>query len=38
MRKNDIDQVPVTTIDGELVGIIRDTDLLQAYLDKLSET
>jgi CBS domain-containing protein len=37
MRKNDIDQVPVTTIDGELVGIIRDTDLLQAYLDKLSE-
>jgi CBS domain-containing protein len=37
MRKHDIDQVPVTTIDGELVGIIRDTDLLQAYLDKLSE-
>lgn len=36
MRKHDVDQVPVTTLNGELVGIIRDTDLLQAYFDKLS--
>ncbi|MFX1518576.1 MAG: CBS domain-containing protein [Promethearchaeota archaeon] len=37
MRKHDIDQIPVMTIDGELVGIIRDTDLLQAYLDRISK-
>ena len=37
MRKHDVDQVPVTTLNGELVGLIRDTDLLQAYFDKLSE-
>jgi len=35
MRKYDVDQVPVTTLKGELVGIIRDIDLLRAYLDKL---
>ena len=37
MRKHDVDQVPVTTLNGELAGIIRDTDLLQTYFDKLSE-
>lgn len=37
MRKHDVDQIPVTTLNGELVGIIRDTDLLQAYFDKFSE-
>ena len=37
MRKHDVDQIPVTTLNGELVGIIRDTDLLQAYFDKFTE-
>lgn len=37
MRKHDVDQIPVTTVNGELVGIIRDTDLLQVYFDKFSE-
>lgn len=37
MRRHDIDQLPVTTAAGELVGMIRDKDLLQILLQKSSE-
>jgi CBS domain-containing protein len=32
MKQNKIEQVPVTTADGGLVGIVRDVDLLQALI------
>jgi CBS domain-containing protein len=32
MKQNKIEQVPVTTADGTLVGIVRDVDLLQALI------
>lgn len=32
MRRHDIDQLPITSADGELVGIIRDKDLLRILL------
>ncbi|MHA1238642.1 MAG: CBS domain-containing protein [Candidatus Odinarchaeia archaeon] len=34
MRKYDIDHLPVENAKGELVGMIRDRDLLKAYLDE----
>ena len=34
MRRNDIDQLPVTNAKGELCGIIRDTDLLRILISK----
>lgn len=34
MRRNDIDQLPVTNAKGELVGIIRDKDLMRILLQK----
>lgn len=34
MRRHDIDQLPVTTAQGELVGIIRDKNLLKILLQK----
>lgn len=32
MKQNKIEQVPVTTAEGGLVGIVRDIDLLQALI------
>jgi len=32
MKQNKIEQAPVTTADGGLVGIVRDVDLLQALI------
>jgi CBS domain-containing protein len=32
MKQNKIEQTPVTTADGGLVGIVRDVDLLQALI------
>jgi CBS domain-containing protein len=32
MKQNKIEQVPVSTADGGLVGIVRDVDLLQALI------
>jgi CBS domain-containing protein len=34
MRRHDIDQLPVTDAQGELVGIIRDKNLLKILLQK----
>ncbi|MFX1318280.1 MAG: CBS domain-containing protein [Promethearchaeota archaeon] len=34
MRRNDIDQLPVTDAKGELCGIIRDKDLMRILLEK----
>ncbi len=34
MRRNDIDQLPVTDAKGELCGIIRDKDLMRIHLEK----
>jgi CBS domain-containing protein len=34
MRRHDIDQLPVTSAKGELVGIIRDADMLRVILDR----
>ncbi len=34
MRRHDIDQLPVTTAQGELVGIIRDKNLMKILLQK----
>lgn len=37
MRRHDIDQLPVTTAQGELVGIIRDKNLMKILLQKSPE-
>ena len=36
MKQNKIEQVPVTTADGGLVGIVRDVDLLHALISEFN--
>ncbi len=34
MRRNDVDQLPVTNAAGELIGLIRDVELLRTLIPK----
>ncbi|WEU39776.1 MAG: CBS domain-containing protein [Candidatus Odinarchaeum yellowstonii] len=37
MRVNDIDQMPVLNAEGELIGLIRDVDLLRSLVSKRTD-